>query len=99
MLFHDYLGTTDLKDKDKSKVAFLSHHVKTMSLVPQLKYLFLLILGLQEEVTLNSSNLRNKHLCFSSLKMENIYNSSLGYIYSYALIYLCNSLFILLQMH
>lgn len=33
MLFHDYLGTTDLKDKDKSKVAFLSHHVKTMSVL------------------------------------------------------------------
>lgn len=71
MLFNDNLGTEDLKDKDdKSKVAFLSHHVKTMSVLnPTTKYLFLLNLGLQEEVTLNSSNLRNKHLCFSSLKM------------------------------
>lgn len=34
MLFHDNLGTKDLKDKDdKSKVAFLSHHVKTMSVL------------------------------------------------------------------
>lgn len=77
MPFHDHLGTKDLNDKDnKSKVACLLHHVKTISVlnptdeIPISPYSYC---GLQEKVTLNSSNLRNKHLCFFSLKMENIY--------------------------
>lgn len=58
MLFYDYFGIKDLKDKDdKSKVASLSHHVKTISVlnptdeIPFSPYPYC---GLQEEVTLNS---------------------------------------------